>query len=176
VAEARVADGVKERLLDGVDAVKELVRRYVEDFKSQTGFFKAKTAIILGYVAVAVLSFMFIPPPGEHNPLGARIKVGTISFGSREKAFVEVTNEGGTMWEKAVVTIQGTHVRNGNPQPGVWAASDRVRKNEKRVFYADDFRDKQGFKPEIDVKVTRVVLEAEGQVYAKDLAAKGAGR
>ncbi|MBI5496047.1 MAG: hypothetical protein HY904_13570 [Deltaproteobacteria bacterium] len=162
----------KEKLLDLRDNLQEQARRFYEDFKEQTVFFKAKAGVIAGYILVVVLSVIVLPPPVEKNPLDARIKVGKISFGSREKTFIEIGNDSKSMWESASITITGVCERNGQPVRGPWTGNERFRKGERKTLFADNFKDKVGFRPEIDFTVETVTLEVEGVSWTKDLRKK----
>jgi hypothetical protein len=168
-----VAASVKDMLMDMVDAARESGRRLLDDFKEQSRFFKARAGIVAGYVFMVVFSILVIPPGGEKNPLDAKVKVDSISFGSRGKTFVEVTNEGRAMWETVKVSITGSCVRNGTPITGTWSTSDRIRRGESKTFFGEQFKDAQGFKPEIDVVVDSVTLEVDGVRWTKDARKKG---
>ena len=63
-----------------------------------------------------------------------------------------VTNEG-RGWEDAVISITGSCVRNGMPIAGTWTLHERIRRGQSKTFFPENFRDVQGFKPEIDVAV-----------------------
>ena len=167
---------VKERLMDTADEVRQALSRFVEDFKERTPFFKARLAVVAGYVVLVVLSLVLLPPAGEYNPLGAKVKVSSISFGSREKTFVELSNESDDRWEDATITIAGTCIRNGTPIRGVWTTSQRFRPGETRQLLPEKFKDAKGFRPELDVKVEKVTIQVGDIRYVKDLTPKKGGR
>ena len=165
------AAGVKDRLMDLLDAAREFGLRVLEDFKEQTRFFKMRTAIVGTYLLVALLSVVLIPPAGERNPLDARVRVDMLSFGARGKTVVEVTNEG-RGWDDAAITIAGRCVRNGMPISGTWTLHERFLRGQTRALYPENFRDAQGFRPEIDVEVDSVTIEVNGTRWTKAVRGK----
>jgi hypothetical protein len=173
---SEVESSAKERFMDAVDGARGEASHLVQGFRSQTNHFKAKVAVWVVYALLVVASLLWIPPPGEDNPLDARMKVDSINFGSRSKSYVEIKNQSGRAWEKATVTIEGAQVLRGRSEPveGTWMVTEvRWRQNERRQLFVEKFRDAQDERPEMDVKITRATLEVNGVKYEKVFSGKG---
>ncbi|MEW5854112.1 MAG: hypothetical protein AB2A00_35380 [Myxococcota bacterium] len=172
------AADVKEKILDTLDDVRQTVVRLAKDFREETVYVKAKAGVIGGYVVIALLTLIIAPPPGEDNPIDARVKVSSISFGSREKTFVEVINESGAEWREAKVFITGSFTRGADGKDrvtGTYMLVDRWRRGEKRNLFPEKFKDEKNTSPEMDIKVETVVIEVDGEKYVKKIKKAGEG-
>jgi hypothetical protein len=159
-------------LHDVLDEAKQAVTDLYQGFREQNEFAQRRAYVVAGWVGVALVSLVVIPPAAEHNPLGARVSVGAINFGSRVKTYVEVINEGSAEWRTAQVTIQGTYNRRDGDKKqvsGAWSMSERWRRGEKRALFPEVFKDRDGYSPEMDVKVRKVVVKVKEDTYEKVL-------
>ena len=155
---------------DVLDEAKQAAVGLYQGFKEQNEFAQRRAYVVAGWVAIALVSVVVIPPPSEHNPLGARVSVGAINFGSRIKSYVEIINEGSQEWREARVTIQGSFTRNDADKKkitGAWSQTERWRRGEKRALFPEGFKDREGYAPEMDIKIRKVVLEVKGERYEK---------
>jgi hypothetical protein len=170
-----MAADVKEKVLDALDDLRQAGTSLLEGFKEQTPYFKARVGVVAAYVVAVLLTVVMVPPPVERNALDAVIKVGSISFGSREKTYVDITNNSKNRWEEATVVIAGTGIRNGTAVTGTWTMSERWRPAESRKLTPEMFKDRDGLRPELDVKITTVSLTVEGVTVVKDLTVQKSG-
>lgn len=163
------------KFLDLTDAARQGLRSSLKSFRQQSVYSQRRTYVIVAYVVVVLATVIILPPPSEKNPLGVKVVAGTLEFGSRKKTYLEITNESSKEWPEAEVLVRGMYERKDGrgPVKGVWLNRSRWRAGEKRNLFPEDFKDPDGFSPEIELRVDEVRLTVGKEKYLKKMAPPG---
>lgn len=153
---------VKAKLADLAHEGKEATLNFLDDFRRQTPYFKARVGVIAGFVFLVLMTLIIAPAPATPNPCDVRVVATDLSW----KMVIEVSNESGSDFEALKVVVHGVQTTpDGSTKSGTWETeARRLGEDKKLLIEAKHLHSSTGERPHIDFKPRRVDVYCEDGV------------
>jgi hypothetical protein len=149
-------DAVLAKLLDLWGSVRSSALQLFEDFRKSNKYFKYKTAVIAGYVVIAVLTLVIFIPGGELNQIDAEVTLNKAEIiGGR---YFLVSNLSTKEWKDISLTLNNTYT----------ARHDSLGGGKKMPFYLSAFVDRMSRPPSVKIVVQTLRIECNRGIFERD--------
>lgn len=154
---------IKSTAADWTQRGKEAALNFLDDFKRQTPYFKARVGVVSGFAFLILFTFIIAPAPGVPDPCKVKVVATDLAW----KMVVEVINESGSDHEQLQVVVHGTQESSeGVVQSGTWRTKKRRLSEDKRLLLdAKHLKDKKGDPPNLDFRPSSVEVHCEDGVF-----------
>jgi hypothetical protein len=143
-------------LLDLLRSFREFVLRLIEDFRRSDKYFKYKTAVIVGYAVIAILTLVIFIPGGELNQINAEVTLGKGEI-FRDRYFL-VSNLSTSEWKDIILNINKTYTTRHTS----------LGAGKKMSFPFSSFSDSQGHKLDSKIVLRNLRIECNQGVFERD--------
>lgn len=98
---------ITAKLSDLMRSVRDFSERLIEDFRKSDKYFKYKTAVIVSYALIAILTLVIFIPKGEFNQINAEVTLGKGEIFS-DRYFL-LSNLSTNEWKDIVLCVNKTY-------------------------------------------------------------------
>jgi hypothetical protein len=149
-------DSVLAKLLDAWGQARSFSLQLIEDFRKSDKHFKYKTAVIAGYVVIAILTLVIFIPGGELNQINAEVTLNKAEIiGGR---YFLVSNLSTKEWKDISLTINRTYTAR---QPSLGAG-------KKMSFSVSSFVDRLSHQPSAKIVIQTLRIECDQGAFERD--------
>jgi hypothetical protein len=166
---------LKRWALQTLHEAREATLDFIDEFKRQTTYFKARVGVVAGFIVLVGLTLVIAPAPSIANPLSAKVVVTAIPWGESLKTIIEVTNESGDEYKPLVVIVEGsqTDIKTGQQRSGRWKyTKNRLREGDTAQIEAKHLTDENNEGPELGFTPSVIEVRSADGVFRTPVAVR----
>lgn len=148
---------------------KEGVLNAADDFQRQTPYFKARIAVVVGFLVVVLGSWAIARVPGATNEIEAMVLASSVwQGGVHNTTIVQVGNRSGSGYHDLEIEIRGT-APDGSGERRWWYSTPALGNGQTVELEPHDLKDRSGGSPEIEYLPNQVTIRCREGVYIAEV-------